>query len=269
MVASSGIVTSELWVEHDGKRVYGRLHLPDGLEEGERIPAVICSHFFGGTHRASSVWARLMARAGYAAYAFDFCGGSPKSRSTGSTTECSIKTEAADLSAILDAIKALAVVDPTSVFLLGQSQGGAVSAMVAAERPSDVAGLVLLYPAFIIHEDAVRRFGSPENVPETYVMWHELGRVYAVDALAYDFFEHIGAFTGPVLMFQGTADDMEPPALTDRAATLYADVDYEHIEGAGHEFFGDDRTHVAERIVAFISEHASAACNGEAEGAPR
>ena len=255
MVASRGFVSEDLWVEHDGKRVYGKLYLPERLGDGARIPAVICSHFFGGTHRTSAVWARLMARAGFASYAFDFCGGSPKSLSTGATTECSIVTEAEDLSAILDTIKALDVVDSASVFLLGQSQGGAVSSMVAAARPNDIAGLILLYPAFIIHDDAVRRFGSAENVPETYEMWHELGRVYAVDAMAYDFFEHIGDFTGPVLMFQGTADDMEPPAYTDRAAELFADVDYEHIEGAGHEFAGDDRAHVAERIVAFVKAH--------------
>lgn len=253
---SRGFVSEELWVEHDGKRIFGKLYLPEERQEGVRLPAVICSHFFGGTYRTSGVWARLMARAGFAAYAFDFCGGSPKSRSTGSTLECSIATEAADLSAILDAIKALDSVDPGSVFLLGQSQGGAVSAMVAAARPDDVAGLALLYPAFIIHDDAVSRFGSPENVPETYEMWLELGRVYAIDAMAYDFFEHIGAFTGPVIMFQGTADDMEPPAYTDRAAEVYANVDYEHIEGAGHEFAGDDQKHVAERIAAFVRAHA-------------
>ena len=253
---SRGFVASELWVEHDDKRIYGKLYLPEGLAEGVRVPAVICSHFFGGSCRTSSVWARLMAQAGFAAYAFDFCGGSDSSRSTGATTECSILTEAADLSAILDTIRDLDVVDPAAVFLLGQSQGGAVSAIVAAERPADVTGLVLLYPAFIIHDDALREFGSPENVPETYVKWHELGRVYAVDAMSYDFFERIGAYTGPVLMFQGTADNMEPMEYTDRAATCYANVDYEHIEGAGHEFKGDDRMHVAERIVAFVHAHA-------------
>ena len=46
--------------------------------------------------------------------------------------------------------------------------GGAVSAMVASERPADVAGLILLYPAFIIHDLAVKMFGSAENAPEVY-----------------------------------------------------------------------------------------------------
>ena len=256
--SSRGFTANELWVEYDGKRIYGKLYLPEGLEEGACVPCVICSHFFSGSHITASVWARLMAKAGYAAYAFDYCGSSPTSLSSGKTTECSIYTHADDLSAVLDAMRALDVVDPESVFLLGQSQGGAISAMVAAERPDDVAGLVLLYPAFIIHKAAIDRFGSPENVPKTYTMFgQELGGMYALAALEYDFYEHIGAYTGPVIMFQGDADDMEPKEITDRAAACYADIDYEIIPGAGHIFQGDDRAHVAERVSAFVALHAS------------
>ena len=253
MAGNRGFTSEELWVEHDGERIYGKLFLPENLADGARIPAVICSHYFGGSHSASAIWARMMARAGFAAYAFDFCGSSPTTLSSGKTTERSIFTEAADLSAILDAIKALDMVDPSSVILLGQSQGGAVSAMVAVERSADIAGLVLLYPAFIIHDKAVSMFGSPENVPDTYTLFgQELGRVYALAALSYDFFENIGGYTGPVLMFQGDVDEKEPKELTDRAASIYADVDYEIIEGAGHHFDGDDRAHVGERIAAFV-----------------
>lgn len=244
----------DMWVEHGGKRVYGRLFTPKGLSRP--APAVICSHYFGGTHRASAEYARAMAEAGYVAYAFDFCGGSAASRSTGTTTECSILTEADDLSAVLDAISALDAVDAGGVFLLGQSQGGAVSAMVAAERPDDVGGLVLLYPAFVIHDSMLGMFGSADAVPDEFEFWQRLGRVYAVDAIGYDFYEHVGAYEGPVLMFQGDLDGIEPKAYTDRAAVLYADVDYEVVEGAGHGFYGADQRHVFERAAEFVASHA-------------
>ncbi|MDO5107021.1 MAG: hypothetical protein Q4D39_01960, partial [Coriobacteriaceae bacterium] len=118
------------------------------------------------------------------------------------------------------------------------------------------AGLVLLYPAFVIHQSAVDRFGSPDNVPETYLQFgQELGREYALAALSYDFYEHVGAYTGPVIMFQGDADDMEPKEFSDRAASCYADLDYEIIPRAGHVFEGEDRAHVAARIAAFVAEH--------------
>lgn len=250
---SKSFETRELWVEHDGMRIYDVLYVPKGIDAP--TPAVICSHFFGGTHRNSGEWAQLMAEAGYIAYAFDFCGGASGSRSSGETTECSILTERADLSAVLSRIATLDAVDERSVFLLGQSQGGAVSAMVAAMRPEDVAGLVLLYPAFVIHDDAIERFGSPENVPETYRMWQRLGRVYAVDAMGYDFYEHIGAYTGPVLLFHGDRDGIVPLRYAERAAETYADIDFEVVRGAGHGFYGLDQRHIADRTVAFIAEH--------------
>ncbi len=245
----------DLWVEHDGRRVYGRIFLPKG--PNRPVPAVICSHYFGGTHRASAEYACAMAEAGYVAYAFDFCGGSALSRSTGRTTECSISTEAEDLSAIINAISSLGTVDAGNVFLLGQSQGGAVSAMVAAERPSDVAGLVLLYPAFVIHDAMLRRFGNADAVPDEFDFWQRLGRIYAVDAIGYDFYGHIEAYRGPVLMFQGDRDGIEPKSYTDRAAKLYPNIDYEIVRGAGHGFYGTDQRHVIARTEAFIALNAT------------
>lgn len=245
----------ELWVERDDMRIFGVLFTPESAGADSPRPVVICSHILGGTHENSGKYAREMASRGYVAYAFDFCGGANESRSSGKTTESSIKTEAADLSAVLDAIRALPEVDERNVFLFGQSQGGAVSAMVAAERPDDVAGLILLYPAFIIHGLAVKMFGTPENAPETYSLWLELGHIYAVDAIEYDFYEHIGAFTGPVLMFQGTLDKLEPRSYTDRAAEIYEDVDYEVFEGVAHSFQGEIRDYVHDRVDAFITGH--------------
>lgn len=245
----------ELWVERDGMRIFGMLYVPENVDAHCPRPAVVCSHILGGTYKNSGKYACELASRGYIAYAFDFCGGANESRSSGKTTESSIKTEAADLSAVLDVIRGLPEVDERNVFLFGQSQGGAVSAMVAAERPGDVAGLVLLYPAFIIHGLAVKMFGTADNAPELYSLWLDLGRIYAVDAIEYDFYEHIGAFKGPVLMFQGTADWLEPKHYTDRAAEVYSDVDYEVFEGVGHAFKGELRDYVHDRVDAFISGH--------------
>ena len=243
----------ELWVSRDDMRIYGVLYLPEGASADHPRPVVICSHILGGSHVNSGRYAREMAKMGYLAYAFDFCGGSAHSLSSGKTTDHSIKTQAADLSAVLVVIESLPELDRQNIFLFGQSQGGAVSAMVAAERPDEVAGLVLLYPAFIIHGLAGEMFGTPENAPDTYRLWIDLGHVYAVDAIEYDFYEHIGNYTGPVLMFQGTDDALEPKQYTDKAAEIYDNVDYEVLEGAGHGFKGAVRQHVIERVNEFVA----------------
>ena len=154
--------------------------------------------------------------------------------------------------AMADAVRALPEVDPARVYLLGQSQGGFVSTMVADERPADVAGLFLLYPALVIHDDAVGRFGSPDAVPQTYEMWMELGRRYAVDAMAWDPYEHMG-YPGPVRIWQGDADPLVPLAYAERAARTYANAELEVVHDAGHGFYGIRMRRILAQIVASIT----------------
>ena len=61
---------------------------------------------------------------GYAAYCFDFCGGSDKSKSGGSTDDMTVFTEVEDLRAVVKTVKSLGYVEPSEVYLLGSSQGG-------------------------------------------------------------------------------------------------------------------------------------------------
>lgn len=269
---AASVAERDLWAEHDGIRVYGRLRVPDAGPAPESAPAagsspagpgagpasasrpaVICSPFFSGDHETAGEWAAPLAEADIVTCAIDFFGGTPHSRSGGRTTEMSVCTQAADLSALLDVVRALPEVDPARVYLLGQSQGGFVSTMVADERPSDVAGLFLLYPALVIHDDAVERFGAPQNVPDTYEMWMELGRRYAVDALAWDPYEHM-SYPGPVRIWQGDADPLVPLAYAERAARTYANAELEVVHDAGHGFYGIRMRRIVAQIAASITD---------------
>ena len=66
--------TQELYAERDGNRIYGMLYRPQ--DAGDKLPAVIFSHGFGGTYRVGVPYAQALAEKGYAVYCFDFCGGS-------------------------------------------------------------------------------------------------------------------------------------------------------------------------------------------------
>lgn len=92
---------------------------------GEKMPAVISSHGFGGTHSVGTRYAENLAENGYVVYCFDFCGGSPSSQSDGSTLEMSLFTEKADLEAVIAMVQGLDYVDSDNLFLMGTSQGGA------------------------------------------------------------------------------------------------------------------------------------------------
>ncbi len=144
--------TEELYAYSGENQIYGVIYVPENAEE--KLPAVIFSHGFGGNYRVGAQYAEILAENGYAVYCFDFCGGSPGSRSDGSTLEMSIFTEKDDLDAVIETIRGLDYIDGDNIFLMGSSQGGAVSAIAAAERKEDIRGMILLYPAFVLADRA-------------------------------------------------------------------------------------------------------------------
>jgi len=98
--------TEEIWCDNGDSRIYGVAYIPEA--EG-RFSLVIFSHELGNNHESGVRYAERLAAHGYAAYVFDFRGGSAGStqnRSDGSNSEMSVLTEASDLSAVLDAAKA-------------------------------------------------------------------------------------------------------------------------------------------------------------------
>lgn len=58
--------------------------------------------------------------------------------------------------------------DSENLFLMGTSQGGAVSAITGAAHKEEIRGMVLLYPAFLLAEHANELFQSVEEIPDTY-----------------------------------------------------------------------------------------------------
>lgn len=61
---------------------------------GEKLPIAIVCHGFMANQQTVRQYARVLAKIGYCAYCFDFCGGSvpPLGRSDGATTDMSVLT---------------------------------------------------------------------------------------------------------------------------------------------------------------------------------
>ena len=60
----------------------------------------------------------------------------------------SVLTEKADLEAVLEEVKQWDFVDTGSIYLMGNSQGGLVTALTAAEHKEEIRAVILIYPAF-------------------------------------------------------------------------------------------------------------------------
>ena len=242
----------EILLERDGMKIYGEMFLP---EAEEPLPLVIMSHGFGGNHTHMKAYAEAFAGSGIAVFAFDFIGGGYGSKSDGTMKEMSVLTEAADLSAVLDQMKLRPEINPDEIFLLGASQGGFVSSYVAGTRPEDVAGLICLYPAYVLQDNAWKQTPDPDNIPDTItLMGIRLGGIYNRDAMSFDIYDILCNYPGKVLILHGTADSIAPISYSERAAEVFPDAELVRYEGANHGFMGKDEADSESRAVAFVRE---------------
>ncbi|MDO4285411.1 MAG: YqiA/YcfP family alpha/beta fold hydrolase [Eubacteriales bacterium] len=243
----------ELTFERDGMMIYGELFYPD---QKSPTATVIIGHGFGETYQSTEDDAEAFATAGIAAYVFDFCGGSPYSSSDGSMTEMSVLTERDDMEAVLDGLCSCTFVDAENIFLMGESQGGFVAALLAAKRPEDVRGLVLFYPALVIPDNARAQFDSADDVPETSrVFGMTVGRNYYTDILAMDPFAEISVYTGDVLIVHGDQDSIVPISYSSQAAEAYPSAELVTISGGGHGFYGTQLEMACADAVDFVVRH--------------
>jgi len=92
-------------------------------------------------HRPFWVWADYLSRQGIAVLRFDDRGVGASEGDFGAATSLDF---ASDVMAAIDFIAAHPVLGNSSIGLLGHSEGGMIAPIVAVERPTDVAFLVLL-----------------------------------------------------------------------------------------------------------------------------
>ncbi len=225
------VVTRTVWAQREAAgrklRIYGELTVAQELADApEPRPAIILSHGFGSTHRSLAAYACAFAACGYVALGIDFCGGGAGSSSDGAWEDMTIETEKEDLLAQVRLLLANPICDPSKLFLLGASQGGVVSTLAAEEEPGLFCGLILFYPAFVLHDDAVRAYPPDAPMPEyPEALSMVVGAPYIEKAWAYHPYERMH-YPGPVLICQGTEDKIVPPCYAKRAQETFPDASF-------------------------------------------
>ncbi len=205
--------------------------------------AVILSHGFLANERMCWRYAKLLAEMGFLAVTFDFCGGSIIGRSDGRSQDMTVLTEKADLLAVINGVKSR--FSPKSLSLLGCSQGGFVSGLLAAELGVEaIDRLIMFYPAVCIPDDARKgkmmffKF-DPDNIPAVLGRFPmKLGGDYARTVIRMNPYEELKGYDGPVLLLHGTADNIVNISYARKLKEIYPDIRYEEIDGGGHMFKG-------------------------------
>ena len=238
----------EITINASMGELYGILTMPD---TDTAVPLIILSHGFGGNHTGNQDYSDYFVKQGLATYNFDFCGGGWGSKSAGTMLDMTVLTEAEDLNKIIDHFKADSRF--SCILLWGASQGGFVSTYVAGTRPEDVAGLVLLYPAFVLQDDSRRRNPDPDSGPDTMdIMGIPVGKIYDRDAQSFDIYEVMKKYPGNVLIFHGTADRTAPLFYSERAVKTFPHAKLITVDGAGHGFYGKKMRDAAEAALQFM-----------------
>ena len=263
----AGIAEKSFKCKRDGLFIRGTEYRP----EGENLPIAIVCHGFMAWQDTVRHYAAFLAEMGYAAYCFDFNGGSVmKSKSDGKTIEMSVLTEVKDLEVVIDYVSTLPYVNKDKIFLMGCSQGGFVSALVAAKNKYPIEKLCLFYPALCIPDDirAGRMMNAkfnPNNVPDTMRCGPmKVGKCYAMDVMNMDAFEEIKTYNGRVCIVHGTADKIVNVNYAKRALEVYRNTTPEAmnkeervclhiIDGGAHMFSKKHDVIAMEKLRAFAS----------------
>ncbi len=228
-------------VMRDGKTIRGICYRP----EGEGLPIAIVSHGFLANYKTTMHYAKQFADWGYAAYCFDFIGGGIGIKSDGKLSDMTVLTEKENLKAVIEFAKSNSYTDGENVTLMGCSQGGFVSAMVASDLKDEIKNLILFYPALCIPDDArkgkmmVFKF-DPENIPD-FIKYGplKLSGDYARAVINMDPYKEISGYKGPVLLIHGDEDGIVNVSYARKAKETYGDnCTLQIIEGAHHMFSG-------------------------------
>ncbi|GLB46236.1 alpha/beta hydrolase [Philodulcilactobacillus myokoensis] len=205
--------------------------------------AVIISHGFGSSAIGSIRYAEPLAELGYTVFTYDFCGsGNSQCQSDGDSINNSVKTEEADLKQVIQFVREQPDIDKQKIILMGLSQGGLVSALVANQMPRAIAKLILYYPAFSIPNDARNghikdvKFNVNHLPDRLRVDGIYIGKAYIQAAMNLNVYYHIMEFKRPVLICHGTHDHLVDIGYSEKAYSIYKNAKMVPIHNGDHGF---------------------------------
>lgn len=243
-------------VKRDNLIIRGKVYLNS---DKSKLPAIIISHEFGLNMRFLARYAKCLYKQGYAVFIYDFCG-SGVGTSDGKSADMSVLTQKEDLSAVLDYVKTLDYIDNEHIILMGCSQGGLVTALVAAERAEEIEKMILFYPAFNIPDNArqcaklCKKLGM-KDLPKTFGAMHiKLSKKFIEDALSIEPWKEICAFTKPVLIVHGGVDNIVPFRYSKIASKKYTDCRLVKIKFAQHMFLTTACSRALKQAIYFLKE---------------
>ena len=228
-----------LTIDGDHGRLQAVIQKPD-LAPDERCPMVVFCHGFGGSKDGPlfELVADSLQRQGIASIRLDFNG---HGESEGRFQDMTVPNEISDAKKVIDYVRSLDYV--SKIALVGHSQGGVVASMTAGELGSAISAVVLMAPAAVLREDAIRgntmgKMYNPLDPPEFVELWGglKLGGQYIKTSFSLPIYETAAGYHGPALIIHGNADRVVPYTYGERYHNLWKGSEYVLQENFDHGF---------------------------------
>lgn len=252
--------------QKNGNNIYGVISYPTSTAQNlttskpnnlktSKPGIAIISHGFNGTHHFGKDYFKILNDLGYAVYTFDFPCGSIHSQSDNNTMNMSVSDEKNALKEIVAYFQKQKDIDKSKIVLIGESQGGLVSALAASELKKQVSNLVLIYPALCIPDNWNARYPRVEDIPEVSEIWGvKLGKKFMMDIRNMKPYDLIGNYKGRVLIVHGTDDKVVPLDYSKRAVETYQNATIKIIDKAGHGFNPKERVLSNQYVKEFLNQ---------------
>lgn len=248
--------TERITLQGDHSQLVGDLQTPDQM--GKKAPIVIICHGFLSNRNMPllKMIADGLEAKGIASLRIDLNG---HGESGGKLEEMTIPNQIEDLR------KTIAWVQADGRFgqiaLVGHSQGGVVTSMLAGELgKKTVRSLVLLAPAGAIRDNAISGAmfpggkGDPLDPPQFIPLGGDkrVGREYVTTAFWLPIYETAGNYRGPACIIHGTGDRKVPYTYGLRFHQMWKGSEYHQLDRFDHGFTQNPKQ-VADIAVAFLS----------------
>ncbi len=226
------------------KKIGGFLYVPDGAK-GEKFPAVILVHGFGGgVHEEKNRFmCNELVKAGFVAFIFDFYD-KPNGLSELSIEDTSMSLQLRVLRAAVDYIASLSFVDVNRIGLTGHSLGGMT---VLLYTPTDlrVKALVVQSALSDFKEKTLSNTWGDISVwkKQGYKLFDrswggmKVNYSFVEDGLKYNMYTIARKIKCPVLVFHGDKDVSVPLEQSERLMTFLKKSDeFVVLHGSGHTY---------------------------------
>lgn len=194
----------------------GRKYYSDKITAKKNL---IISHGFGASMLNELKMVKPLVLAHYQVFVFNF------PQFNGNTGKTSVLTEKQDL---IQVVKTVKQASGLKLDLLGCSQGGLVSALVANDFPRLIHKLALFYPAFSIPHDARKGRSELNGI--------RILPKYQHDAAALQPWRQIRNYKRPVLIVHGTEDQLVNIGYAEKAHSTYKNSKFVTIKHGDHGF---------------------------------